>query len=150
MTLQELAAARHADAVAAEGFEVCHVDGDGGQHRGPLGQGWATRFEDALPMRRFTARKGQRHLSGLWWVGWLRLPPAARQGRVSVLPAVEPAVTERTLQRKVAAVSAFYGFHRRLDPMVTLQLTRWDRLVFRNRNVRHAPVIGMRSERAAH
>lgn len=61
------------------------------------------------------------------WVGWLRLPPAVRQGRVSVLPAVEPGVSERTLQRKVAAVSAFYGFHRRGDAMVTLQLTRWDR-----------------------
>lgn len=61
------------------------------------------------------------------WVGWLRLPTAARQGRVSVLPMVGPAVSERTLQRKIAAVSAFYGFHRRLDPAVTLQLPRWDR-----------------------
>ncbi len=61
------------------------------------------------------------------WVGWLRLPATARQGRVSVLPTVDPAVSERTLQRKIAAVSAFYGFHRRLDPAISLQLTRWDR-----------------------
>jgi integrase len=61
------------------------------------------------------------------WVAWLRLPGPARQGRVGVLPSVEPAVSERTLQRKLAAVSAFYGFHRRLDPDITLQLTRWDR-----------------------
>lgn len=40
---------------------------------------------------------------------------------------VESAVSERTLQRKLAAVSAFYGFHRRLDPDISLQLTRWDR-----------------------
>lgn len=61
------------------------------------------------------------------WVAWLRLPGPARQGRLGVLPSVEPAVSERTLQRKLAAVSAFYGFHRRLDPAITLQLTRWDR-----------------------
>ncbi len=61
------------------------------------------------------------------WVAWLRLPGPARQGRIGVLPSVEPAVSERTLQRKLAAVSAFYGFHRRLDPGITLQLTRWDR-----------------------
>lgn len=61
------------------------------------------------------------------WVAWLRLPGPARQGRIGVLPNVEPAISERTLQRKLAAVSAFYGFHRRLDPAVTLQLTRWDR-----------------------
>jgi hypothetical protein len=28
---------------------------------------WAAPFEHALPVRRFAARKGQRHLSGLWW-----------------------------------------------------------------------------------
>lgn len=61
------------------------------------------------------------------WVAWLRLPSPARQGRVGVLPTVAAAVGERTLQRKLAAVSAFYGFHRRLDPEITLQLTRWDR-----------------------
>ena len=61
------------------------------------------------------------------WVAWLRLPSPARQGRVGVLPNVEPSLGERTLQRKIAAVSAFYGFYRRLDPVITLQLTRWDR-----------------------
>ena len=53
------------------------------------------------------------------WVGWLRLPTAVRQGHVSVLPAVAPRLSELTLQRKLAAVSAFYGFHRRLDPAPT-------------------------------
>lgn len=61
------------------------------------------------------------------WLGWLRLPGQARQGRIGVLPSVDSAVSERTLQRKIAAVSAFYSFHRRLDPEITLQLTRWDR-----------------------
>lgn len=28
---------------------------------------WSALFEDALPVRRFFARKGQQHLSGLWW-----------------------------------------------------------------------------------
>ena len=41
------------------------------------------------------------------------------KGNVSVLPAVAPRLSERTLQRKLAAVSAFYGFHRRLDPAPT-------------------------------
>jgi len=61
------------------------------------------------------------------WVAWLRLPGPARQGRIGVSPTIEPVVSERTLQRKLAAVSAFYGFYRRLDPEITLQLTRWDR-----------------------
>jgi hypothetical protein len=33
----------------------------------PLGEAWSVPFEFGLPVRRFTARKGQRHLSGLWW-----------------------------------------------------------------------------------
>ncbi len=37
------------------------------------------------------------------WVAWLRLPAMAQQGRVKVLPVVEPAVSERTLQCKIAA-----------------------------------------------
>lgn len=61
------------------------------------------------------------------WLVWLRLPLTARQGRLSVLPSVEPAVSERTLQRKIATVSAFYRFHRRLEPQISLQLTRWDK-----------------------
>src|ERR1700694_4054156 len=44
---------------ADDGFEVSYVSGDGAEHRVPLEQG--------MPVRRFTSRKGQRHLSGLWW-----------------------------------------------------------------------------------
>ena len=28
---------------------------------------WAVPLEQGIPVRRFTSRKGQRHLSGLWW-----------------------------------------------------------------------------------
>ncbi len=40
---------------------------DGAEERLPLTEAWSGRFEDGLPVRRFRARKGQRHLSGLWW-----------------------------------------------------------------------------------
>jgi hypothetical protein len=40
---------------------------DGVEHRTALAEAWAARFELGGPVRRFTARKGQRHLSGLWW-----------------------------------------------------------------------------------
>ena len=40
---------------------------DGAEHRVPLAQAWAVPLEQGLPVRRFTSRKGQRHLSGLWW-----------------------------------------------------------------------------------
>lgn len=43
------------------------MSGDGGEHRGPLAGALAVPFERALPVRRFRSRKGQRHLSGLWW-----------------------------------------------------------------------------------
>jgi len=32
-----------------------------------LTEAWPARFEDGLPVRQLRARKGQRHLSGLWW-----------------------------------------------------------------------------------
>ena len=63
--LQLESAARAEDADG--GFEVGFFGEDGLDRRLPLGQAWATRFEDGLPARRFTSRKGQRHLSGLWW-----------------------------------------------------------------------------------
>ncbi len=40
---------------------------DGCEERFPLTEAWSVRFEDGLPVRRFRSRKGQRHLSGLWW-----------------------------------------------------------------------------------
>lgn len=42
------------------------------------------------------------------FVAWLRLPPAARDGRVAVLPSVDGHCTEATINRKLSAVSAFY------------------------------------------
>jgi site-specific recombinase XerD len=42
------------------------------------------------------------------FVAWRRLPPAARAGRVAVLPTVEHHCTESTVNRKLSAVSAFY------------------------------------------
>ena len=53
------------------------------------------------------------------WVGWLRMATAARQGHVDVFACrrVEVERTDRC-SASLAAVSAFYGFHRRLDPAV--------------------------------
>ncbi len=48
-------------------FELAHVGLDGVEHRVPLSEAWAVPFETGRPVRRFAARKGQRHLSGLWW-----------------------------------------------------------------------------------
>jgi integrase/recombinase XerD len=42
------------------------------------------------------------------FVGWLRLPPPARDGRVVVLPSVERHCSAATVNRKLSAVSAFY------------------------------------------
>ncbi len=61
------------------------------------------------------------------WVSWLRMPEPARRGLVAVLPSVAPGLSERTIDRKLGALSSFYAFHRRRDPLVTLSLTRWDR-----------------------
>ena len=43
------------------------------------------------------------------FVAWLGLPPAGRAGEVPVLPSVASAVTASTVNRKLAAVSAFYA-----------------------------------------
>ena len=48
-------------------FELAYVSVDGVEHRVPLSEAWAVPFETGRPVRRFAARKGQRHLSGLWW-----------------------------------------------------------------------------------
>jgi integrase/recombinase XerD len=42
------------------------------------------------------------------FVGWLRRPPAARSGKVMVLPSVEHHCGEATVNRKLSALSAFY------------------------------------------
>jgi hypothetical protein len=50
-----------------DGFEVGYVAEDGTQHRLPLTDVWAVRFEVMAPVRRFASRKGQRPLPGRWW-----------------------------------------------------------------------------------
>jgi hypothetical protein len=67
VTASLLAAAPPSHPLAVAGFEIGYVAEDGVEHRVPLQEAWAVSFEFGLPVRRFTARKGQRHLSGLWW-----------------------------------------------------------------------------------
>jgi integrase len=47
------------------------------------------------------------------FLAWLRLPPAARDGRVAVLPSVEHHCVASSVNRKLAAVTSFYEFHAR-------------------------------------
>ena len=47
------------------------------------------------------------------FVAWLRLPPQARDGLVSVLPTVEPFCSAGSVNRKLSAVTSFCGFHAR-------------------------------------
>jgi hypothetical protein len=59
---------RLAPARVVEGpFEIGCVSEDGAELRLPLEEAWSFVFERGRPVRRFTARRGQRHLSGLWW-----------------------------------------------------------------------------------
>ena len=47
------------------------------------------------------------------YVVWLRLPPAAREGRVLVFPTVEHHCSESSVNRKLAALTSFCEFHAR-------------------------------------
>jgi len=54
------------------------------------------------------------------FVGWLRLPPAGRDGQVSVLPTVKHHCSGASVNRKLAALTSFCGFHSRLGvPLAT-------------------------------
>lgn len=54
------------------------------------------------------------------FVAWLRLPPAARDGQVSVLPTVEHHCSGASVDRKLAALTSFCRFHARLGvPLAT-------------------------------
>jgi integrase/recombinase XerD len=59
------------------------------------------------------------------FVAWLRLPPAARHGQVSVLPSVESHCAEVTVNRKLSAVSAFYQHAARNGVELGELLTSW-------------------------
>mgnify|MGYP002336040723 CR=1 FL=1 len=50
-----------------DGFEIGYVTEDGAELGMPLVEAWAVPFEQSMPVRGYTPRKGQRHLSGLWW-----------------------------------------------------------------------------------
>ncbi len=67
MTVRLVKARRPIDPSADESFEVSYVPGDGAEHRVPLAHASAMLLEQGMPVRRFRSRKGQRHLSGLWW-----------------------------------------------------------------------------------
>lgn len=45
------------------------------------------------------------------FVAWLRLPPAARDGKVAVLPSVEHHCSAASVNRKLAALISFCEFH---------------------------------------
>ncbi|CCG02445.1 TnsA-like heteromeric transposase endonuclease subunit [Blastococcus saxobsidens] len=60
-------AAEAADSLRADGFQVGYLTEDGAELRVPLAEAWTVAFEHGTPVRRFVSRKGQRHLSGLWW-----------------------------------------------------------------------------------
>jgi integrase/recombinase XerD len=59
------------------------------------------------------------------FVAWLQLPPAGRAGEVAVLPSVMAQVTATTVNRKLAAVSAFYAHQARNGAGVGDLLAAW-------------------------
>ena len=59
------------------------------------------------------------------FVVWLRLPPAARDGRVVALPSATPFCSAATINRKLSALSSFYEFHARHGVDLGELLTRW-------------------------
>jgi hypothetical protein len=72
--------ARPAEPVAQGSFEVGYVSEDQVEHWAPVVGAWAVSFERCAPVRRFTSKKGQRHLSRLWVISsptWRRLATGA-------------------------------------------------------------------------
>ena len=59
------------------------------------------------------------------FVAWLQLPPAGRSGEVAVLPSATAEVTAATVNRKLAAVSAFYAHQARNGAEVGDLLAAW-------------------------
>jgi len=59
------------------------------------------------------------------FVAWLQLPPAGRSGEVAVLPSAVAAVSASTVNRKLAAVSAFYAHQARNGAGVGDLLAVW-------------------------
>ncbi len=59
------------------------------------------------------------------FVAWLQLPPVGRSGEVAVLPSATAHVGASTVNRKLAAVSAFYVHQARNDAGVGDLLAAW-------------------------
>jgi integrase len=59
------------------------------------------------------------------FVAWLQLPPAGRAGEVAVLPTATAEVSAAAVNRKLAAVSAFYAHHARSGTGVGDLLAVW-------------------------
>ena len=59
------------------------------------------------------------------YVAWLALPPAGRDGLVAVLPSAESYVGAVTVNRKLAALAAFYAHQARHGADVGELLTTW-------------------------
>jgi integrase/recombinase XerD len=59
------------------------------------------------------------------FVAWLRLPPSGRSGEVAVLPSVQAHVCAATVNRKLAALSAFYAYQARHGVDVGDLLVTW-------------------------
>src|SRR6266704_3917267 len=59
------------------------------------------------------------------FVAWLRLPPPGRAGTVAVFPSAVPQVSASTVNRKLAAVSAFYAYQARNGADVGDLLAAW-------------------------
>jgi len=59
------------------------------------------------------------------FVAWLQLPPAGRSGAVAVLPSAVAEVSASTVNRKLAAVSAFYAHQARNGAEVGDLLAVW-------------------------
>jgi hypothetical protein len=67
VTALPVEAARAAGSWAPGHFEIDYLTGEGAVRGAALEGAWAVPFERGMPVRRFAARKGQHHLSGLWW-----------------------------------------------------------------------------------
>jgi integrase/recombinase XerD len=59
------------------------------------------------------------------FIAWLRLPAPGREGVVAVLPSAVPQVSASTINRKLAAVSAFYAYQARNGAEVGDLLAAW-------------------------
>ena len=59
------------------------------------------------------------------FIAWLQLPPAGRSGVVAVLPSAAAEVSVSTVNRKLAAVSAFYAHQARNGAGVGDLLAAW-------------------------